>query len=72
MLKGSHGTWICPDTLRKEKDEEAIEGQQRETAQELRSAGFWCENEQWLHSVYSPMSYPVKAPCRQCRQRRTE
>ena len=67
---------ICLDTPRKEKDEEAIEGQ-RETARELRSPGFWCENEQrfqWFHSVLrdSPMSYPVKAPCRQCRQRRTE
>ena len=67
---------ICLDTPRKEKDEEAIEGQ-RETARELRSPGFWCENEQrfqWFHSVLrdSPMFCPVKAPCRQCRQRRTE
>lgn len=73
-------TWIymeiiCLDTPRKE-DEEAIEGQ-RKTAHELRSKGFWCENEQrfqWCHSVLrdSPVSYPVKALCRQCRQRRTE
>jgi hypothetical protein len=78
---GKKRTWIymeiiCLDTPRKEKDEEAIEGQ-RETAHVLRSKGFWCENEQrfqWFHSVLrdSPMFCPVKAPCRQCRQRRTE